>query len=532
MLADDQLGGIAALLALKFPEWIERRIERVTYLDRSTIRWTEGVMIRWPADPGFFEGMLQGGERIYIPLDLLTKEPLTGLDGSRPNGSPFPILPYGRSTALAVDGIITLIWAVSQKVQSKGLEQESVEQLTAIVAAPPQVALRLVKGVLRADSGTELSIVLADHSQYRGLLEELAVNVMFLAPATYNPGKEVVYRYTYCQSLPRSDRLRDRIPASFGFKDISIFQKQLSLGWSHSYHFEVDAPPEVRISCAKLWLRYGPEAESDRASALIAEEGGRPTIDLHARRPTRQAFTSGESTKPKTRPPVLPELSEYPTRDELLAASGEARATPTERADQGEAEIRMRLDPAGTFFVAMVVSCITAVLVYGAKTRLVRLDGQTAAALLLALPIITLGYLTRPGEHSLATRLLTGIRFLALLVGICSLIVAAILAGGFVEHKGGKGAGYACVSRIDDLPVHRSRHVTWRQTVDPDVTRLHCRAVPAVASVARLDPTAQDIANFASWFAIGFAAVLLFGWLSTWLRPSGMLQARRWPAVP
>jgi hypothetical protein len=535
VLTEEELGGIAALLALEFPTWVQRRIERITYLDRSTIRWSEGVLIKWPT-PDFFddhlEQPLQSGERIYIPLDLLTKEPLTGLDGTRPGGSPFPILPYGRSTAMALDGVIAQIWTASQKVQNgAGLKVESIEQLTAIVIAPPELASRLLKAVLDPNSGSELSLVLADHSQYRGLLEELALNVMFLAPAIYKPEKEVVYRYSYCQSLPRKDGLLARFASSFGFRDITMLQERLSLGWCHSYHFEVDAPPEVRISCAKLWLRYGPKPEPDRDIALIAEAGGSPVIDLHARRPTQEVLASEAAADPKQRPPVLPALPDHPTVQQLLDASNEARATATERSDQGEAKMRMRLDAGGTFFVAMVVSCLTAVLLYWARTRLVRLDGQTAAAVLLALPIITLGYLTRPGEHSLATRLLSGIRLLALLVGICSLIVAAILAGGFVEHKGGKGPGYSCTSQIDDLPVHKSAHVSWRRTADPDRTQLDCRIVPGGASKASLDPVAQEAANFACWFAFGFAVVLLLGWVSTCLRPSGMRRKRRWPAA-
>ena len=368
--------------------------------------------------------------------------------------------------------------------------------------------------------------MLAKHSQYRGLLEELALNVMFLAPATYRPESEVVYRYSYCLSLKRSDGLRDRIAAVLGLKDITMFHRRLSLGWSHSYHFEVNAVAEVRIPCARLWARYGPRPEPDRERALIAEAGGSPVIDLPARRPTAQAFASGEAADPKTRPPVLPPLSEHATPSDLLDAANEARSTPTDRADQGEAEIRMRLDPAGTFFVAMVVSCLTAVLLCGARPRLARLDGQTAAALLLALPILTLGYLTRPGEHSLATRLLSGIRVIALLVGICSLIVAAILAGGFVEHKSAKGPGYSCESRIDDLPVHRGPHATWRQTADPDVTKLRCRTALVAASKTRLAPAAQHVANAACSIAVVLAVLLLIGWFSTWRRASGMLPKR------
>jgi hypothetical protein len=205
---------------------------------------------------------------------------------------------------------------------------------------------------------------------------------------------------------------------------------------------------------------------------------------------------------------------------------------PSDRAETGYARVRLRLDPAGTFFVATVVSCITALLLVGARPRLVRLDGQTAAALLLALPILTLGYLTRPGEHSLVTRLLSSIRLAALAVGICSLLVAAILAGGFVEHTGSKPARYSCTSQIDDRPVKRAPHASWRMTADPDATNMSCANVPAVASKSSLEPAAQNVANVATWLAVGLALMLLTGWLWTRVRSNGMLPEPEILKVP
>jgi hypothetical protein len=521
VLTDDKLGGIAAQLALRFPYWIKRRIERVTYVDRSMTRWSEGVMVRWP-ELKFFAGELGGGEPIYVPLDLLGKESLAGLDGSYPDGSPFPILPYGRSTELAAFGITTLIWALCEEQQKEPLSVESVAQIDAIVTAPAVLAEQLLDEVLQPNS-TQLATVLSKPTQFRGLLKELAKNVMFLAPATYRPETEVVYRYTYCKPLERTDRWYTRVAAALGLVDTTMKHGDLSLGWSHSYHFEVDAPAEVRITRARLWQSARDDDGEQRERALLAEAGGRPLIALHARRPTEEAIADGQAANPDTRPPVLPAPSEKANATELLDAARRARPVADDRADTGYARVRLRLDPAGTFFVTMVVSCVTALLLIGARPRLVRLDGQTAAALLLALPILTLGYLTRPGEHSLATRLLSVIRLAALAVGICSLLVAAILAGGFVKYTGGKPARYSCTSRIDDLPVKRAPHASWRMTADPDATKMSCTSVPAVASKSRLQPTMQNVANAATWLAVALAAMLLIGWLWTRSRSSGML---------
>src|SRR5262245_36036300 len=106
MQPDERLGGIAVHLALEFPRWIERRVEHVSYLDEDTSKWLEGVMLRWPEKSTFPSDVRpENGELIYVPLDLLTKDTLVGLQGWQPDGHPFPILPAARSCALASAGI-------------------------------------------------------------------------------------------------------------------------------------------------------------------------------------------------------------------------------------------------------------------------------------------------------------------------------------------------------------------------------------------------------------------------------------------
>ena len=124
MLTDVQLGGIAAQLALAFPSWIERRVEHVSYLDRKTVRVSEGVMFRWPEESFFGVGSRpEPGERLYVPLDLLTKRSLAGLDGMRPDGSPVPLLPYDRCAGLVTAGVSGIIWGRAEQAGLTGLDE-------------------------------------------------------------------------------------------------------------------------------------------------------------------------------------------------------------------------------------------------------------------------------------------------------------------------------------------------------------------------------------------------------------------------
>lgn len=494
-------------------------------------------MFRWPDPERFFQKDIAPGvgELIYVPLDLLTKDPLTGLDGTRPDGSPLPIVPFGRSAALAAAGITSLVWGQSLSRRKRNIKPATAELLDAIVSGPPELASHLLASALR-DPHTELAAILPTHDPVRGLLEELATNVMLLVPAPYEPGKEIVYRYTCCRPIekgvtaPRRD-LRSlalwfdrQVAPLLGFADLSVKHPELSLGWSHSYHFEVDAPGEVRIPRGQLFGKYAAEDTTH----LIAETGDAPIIALHARRPTLAAFADAEATTPTTPPPILPKLPEPITTAGALQATKDAKPTPTNRSDQGYAKIWFRLDPFGTFLAATVVSVLTALLLLVAITRLPELDGQTSAALLLALPILTLGYLTRPGEHSIATRLLSAIRPMSLTVGICSLIIAGIIAGGFVHHGSATTSGYACHASVTDVEHHPLPHHTWRSTPDPDILHLICQIGKTKPSVTHISPVTQGIADTATAIAMILAVLLSTGWISTQRRGSG----RREPDAP
>jgi hypothetical protein len=514
---DQRFGNIAAHLAMNFPQWVERRVEHVSYLDEDTTRWSEGLMIRWPAKSAFRSDVEPNdGELIYVPLDLLTKHTLVGLDGLHPDGSPVPILPFSRSCALASAGITWAIWSRSVQQEEGALKPQTIKTIDAIVRSPPDLARVLVTRALHEPG--QLSELLKTRDQVRALLEQLAGDVMFLAPAVYRPGKESVYRYTYCQSLPRKDSLPARLAVSFGYRDAIAVHERLSLGRSGSYHFEVDAPPELKIPRARLYGKYGPK----KLLCPVAEGTGSPVIDLHARRPTEKALTTGEAMKPKTRPPVLPAIAEDASFADVLGAADAAKSTPVELSDEGEAEIRFRLRPSGMFMATMLVSVLTAGLLLAALTRLEQLDGQTAATLVLALPIVVLGYLNRPGEHTLATRLLIGVRAASVVIGICSLLIAGILAGGYIRHQPLASPDVACRATTGEQPTMNT-HTHDPDGEEPLLAGLKCKPGKRPPSATTFSRAMKTAAQIITWVAVFLAAVLLTGWLSTAFRPRKLL---------
>jgi hypothetical protein len=186
-------------------------------------------------------------------------------------------------------------------------------------------------------------------------------------------------------------------------------------------------------------------------------------------------------------------------------------ATPVDRSDTGYATLRFRPNAFGTFFGVTIVSFITALLLAAARTRLPQLDGATAATLLLAFPVVALGSLASPGEHSFATRLLLGPRIAALVVGVCALVVAGSLAGGFIRHETTPARAASC----------KPAHVGARHGA-PRVARSCTRARPATERTT-VPPAMRLVVDLATAIAGVIALVLLFGWGSTLARSTGRL---------
>ncbi|MGH2968855.1 MAG: hypothetical protein ACRDK0_07300, partial [Solirubrobacteraceae bacterium] len=72
-----------------------------------------------------------------------------------------------------------------------------------------------------------------------------------------------------------------------------------------------------------------------------------------------------------------------------------------------------------------MTAALSAILLGVFSPRLAQLDGQTTSAILLVIPALLFGYLARPGEHAIATRLLVGVRLLGLIAAVAAVAGAA-----------------------------------------------------------------------------------------------------------
>lgn len=107
------------------------------------------------------------------------------------------------------------------------------------------------------------------------------------------------------------------------------------------------------------------------------------------------------------------------------------------RSDEAQLRANVHARRAGAYGAVAITALGTAAVLLAAADRAAELDEQTSAALLVLVPTVLLAYLTRPGEHIYATRLLLGVRLLGGLAAACSLWFAMLLATGALETDGG-----------------------------------------------------------------------------------------------
>ena len=103
------------------------------------------------------------------------------------------------------------------------------------------------------------------------------------------------------------------------------------------------------------------------------------------------------------------------------------------RNDSGDVTIALLPRRSGVLTAATLTSLFTAAVSLGFATRLSHLDGQTSAAVLLLVPATVAAYLSRAGEHPFATRMLIGVRALALVGGTFAVIMSAMIGAGLMK---------------------------------------------------------------------------------------------------
>ncbi len=502
-LDEQQLGIIAVTLALRFPEWILRRVEQAAYIDDATLRWKVSVTMRWP-DPETFpeEARPEEGQRVFVPLAVHAKAPMTQLDVRDQSEDSLMVLPTELNSRLASTGMLATIWSLALEERLGAPPSDRiVDVIDAITSAEPARA----REILRTELDRELGAILRTPDEYKALLLELVENFLLLVPVEYGANDVRVLKYAYSSPLPWAPSLRN-LASRVGWADHEVSLLRLPLGRSRSYHLDVGAPDEVLLAAARLTGQYVVDesghdpglggGEFDEVAIELDSDGGSPHVDLHASRPARALLATTRSGE-----------APYEPNDPVKAAAA-ARPTAVQRSDMGFATVRFRADPSGVFGALAFTSVVNVALLFWAKAHLSQLDGQIAAAVLLTVPVVVVGYLVRPGEHQFLTRLLFGVRMLSLGLALCGFFVATLVAQGLVLERPALRISYECeaTSRLRGTPEGRFTELEQLSCLP---STLGDQAAPALRQGVK-----RKVA-IAAWIATALAAIIVIGWLRT-----------------
>lgn len=388
-LASDpaRLGSYAVDLAASFPQWVRRRKTTFSFVDEATVILRRSVDIVLPARNWFGAGPPAADSIIYVPLDIFRKETLSGFSTFDGNGDALSVLNTEENATLTSEGLSA--FADGNHGGQKGKFLDAIrEVVVAETAAEGKAAYdRTMAG--------DLQQVLPAGGQYDALLQDLQASFLLLVPVPYRPGANHIFKVEWSTPYrwrePGIGSALRTIAASLGMADQELRFSDLPIGFAHGTHFEFRSPAGVR----------------NRETVL--------TVDQPATDEERGSLPARRTVYIKPHANVNVSI-----RDKADVVKC--------RSDVASVILRLRPHRGGTFLAIVVVAWLTAALLLVISERLARLDGQTSAGVVLALPAVLTAYLVRTGEHPIASRLRAGIRMVGLLIAGLAL-TAAILIG-------------------------------------------------------------------------------------------------------
>ena len=388
------------LLAGTTQEWIARRSDRVVFVDQTTVRRVITL-------------------DLHLPADLL--EPASA------------VLPVGRFRTGVALGNFT-ITDENGRLRSMLNRRDNIALVSRVVALacrlPPdhEDVEKLANGaaVEREDAALRLLGPLKDDAFATALVIDLVDNYLMLVPLECHVDRRRTLTISYeepligafSESAAKSDAikgearfqraaLQQRVPTDpdlsaagwaarrsqlaewLRWTDHRVTWRQNSVGDASSFHVEVEVPPDLEVTRARLAVSRPDETAFQFPSGDLG-----PRAHLYAR--VKQAGV--EEWRPGT---------------------------------SATAMVSMRPREAGVLVAGSVLAGGAALLLVGGSFALTQAlsarDG--AAPLLLAGPTLLSAYLAQPGAHPLTAQMLRGPR---LLIGTAGLVVFAATAALFV----------------------------------------------------------------------------------------------------
>jgi hypothetical protein len=356
--------------------WISRRTEAVDFVDEQTVTRRVSVSFEVPPIAHGFE-VRPGRKVLFAPLALFGKGLVRHLTVTTGAGEQIPMLNRADSEAVAAAMLVEL----GTSVVGEPLDDDIRAELEAIATGDPEDAFERVGRFMKlaADPASGQRHLLWQEPRAHVLIHDLARKFIFIVPTldTAEHDERIVV-YSYQETLESKP---PGLLVRLGWRSMPLEVKVPSVGLARTCDIDIRVPDDLSIRRARLLdLRT-------RTSLTEDSECGR-TAHLYVPRPERET--------------------------------------------RGRARMELYV-PAGAFSWATFGAAALATVILGAGAiwaeQFAR-SAESASAMLLGVPALLAGYLTRPGEHGLVQRAVWGLRLALAVTFVVSLLAIVALVSG------------------------------------------------------------------------------------------------------
>lgn len=373
----DDLALFLAGLVLSPQEWIHRRVEHVSYLDPATVSRRISVDFQVPST---------APKQLYLPIALLAKGKLTNFDLRDARGSSLPMLTAEENSSISA----SLLVAVAGYYAGAQVASAVREHIASLVStSEPSERDRAWSRIFQED--TAKGGKLQSRPAFLALAHDLAMNFVLYLPTTSGEiGNRRIVKLSFDASRPRLEPRRGGLLARLGWEAVGDGFDVPLVGYGHSYHFELEAPPEMEITAGIFSAkREGPKGSED-------------VSDLADACPCRRAHFN---------------LS---------------------RADRqpGQVLATFRLQRTDLISGVALLTVVNVAALIFVMLRLHQFQEQKADAAipaLLALPGVLIGYVTRPSQHPVLAGFLSALRTAAMVSALTAFAAGLVLVAGYPE---------------------------------------------------------------------------------------------------
>jgi hypothetical protein len=425
-------------MLLRWGDWVHRRVETVYFEGAGTYRRHLSIDFTVEHD---LEALVESGDGLPLhltPLTLLRKRPLTNFDFRDESDRAVPLLTKKRNGALAaalLSGLATVV--TSDELQERHGEQPPVDVEEALIriAYSDGTSMDPVDDLFNVSLGDtpasrEWRTELRNQLNFRAFAQALNESYLVVVPLVGPAGVRRVLKLAYDEppALETEDGEGGRVSR--------LARRALSVVYGERFGSRPPLPNPGGWEKAG-WRRllelrriFGIRAHLHVIRVPAASYGSSYHVEFVAppglivTRATLISFRPGDAE---------------PQLDQLLVQSRERAPLYLDGGVEGppfvtEAAAMAHLRPTASTLIraTTLLSIFTTALLLFVAFRWEALVGNAAGvpSLLLIVPAGLAAFIARPGEASVTTGLLLGIRSAAVAVGVCAFAAAALLVGG------------------------------------------------------------------------------------------------------